>query len=144
MGLLYYILIFIMVMLLTGKRFASTISTPEVILDPNGLIIIKGRSLHKNASEFYKQIESWLDEYFNNPAERTIIEISLEYFNGANSMILNSLLRKISDIKLGNKEVVINWYYEEDDEDVLATGENISSILSIPVNLIIINESTEK
>jgi hypothetical protein len=41
---------------------------------------------------------------------------------------------------LKNKEFVINWYYEEDDDDILAQGENISSILNIPVNLIMTEE----
>jgi hypothetical protein len=49
-------------MLLTAKNIAATQSTPEVILDPDGVIIIKGRSMNKNAAEFYKQIERWINE----------------------------------------------------------------------------------
>jgi hypothetical protein len=68
----------------------------------------------------------------------------MEYFNGINSMIFNSLLKKISDIKLKDKKFIINWYYEEDDEDILAQGENISSVLDIPINLIKISESIDE
>lgn len=56
-------------------------------------------------------------------------------------MIFISLLKKISNVKLKNKELVINWHYEEDDEDILAQGENISSVLDIPINLIMTSES---
>ena len=130
-------------MSLTGKKIAPTKNTPEVVLDPEGVIIIKGRSMDKNAAEFYKQIENWVDEYICNPADLTCVDIYLEYFNGINSLIFNSLLRKISDVKLKNKEFVINWYYEEDDDDILAQGENISSVLNIPINLIMTSESVD-
>lgn len=124
-------------MLLMMKNIAPTNNTPGVFLDPDGTIIIKGRSMNKNAVEFYKQIESWIDIYVHNPADMTCVDIYLEYFNGANSIIFNSLLKKISNVKLKNKELVINWYYEEDDDDILAQGENISSVLDIPINLIL-------
>ena len=124
-------------MLLTRKNIAPTESTPEVVLDPDGVIIIKGRSMNINAGGFYEQIESWIDIYVHNPPDMTCVDIYLEYFNGVNSAIFNSLLKKISNVKLKNKELVINWYYEEDDDDILAQGENISSVLDIPINLIL-------
>ncbi len=128
-------------MLLTRKNIAPTESTPEVILDPAGIIVIKGKSMNKNAAEFYTQIVRWIEAYINNPADLTSVDIYPEYFNGVNSMIFISLLKKISNVKLKNKELVINWHYEEDDEDILAQGENISSVLDIPINLIMISES---
>ena len=124
-------------MLLMMKNIAPTNNTPGVFLDPGGTIIIKGRSMNKNAAEFYKQIESWIDIYVHNPPDMTCVDIYFEYFNGVNSTIFNSLLKKISNVKLKNKELVINWYYEEDDDDILAQGENISSVLDIPINLIL-------
>ncbi|HEX7494170.1 MAG TPA: DUF1987 domain-containing protein [Bacteroidales bacterium] len=126
-------------MSLTVKNIAPTNSTPGVFLDPGGSIIIKGRSMNKNAAEFYKQIESWIDIYVHNPADITCVDIYLEYFNGVNSIIFNSLIKKISKVRLKNKELVINWYYEEDDDDILAQGENISSVLDIPINLVLMS-----
>ena len=130
-------------MSLTGKKIAPTKNTPEVVLDPDGVIIIKGRLMDKNTAEFYTQIENWVDEYICNPASLTCVDIYLEYSNGINSIIFNSLLRKISDVTLKDKEFIINWYYEEDDEDILAQGEKISSVLDIPINLIMTSESVD-
>jgi hypothetical protein len=129
-------------MLLTAKNIAATQSTPQVILDPDGVIIIKGRSMNKNASGFYMQVENWIDAYVCNPAEVTRVDIYLEYFNSINSKIFIALLRKISEVRLKDKEFIINWHYEEDDEDILAQGENISSVLNIPVNLVMISEES--
>ena len=127
-------------MLLTGKKIEATESTPEVVLDPNGVIRIKGRSMAKNAAEFYSQIEKWIDLYIINPPDLTCICFYLEYLNGINSSTLISLLRRISNLKLQNKQFMINWYYEEDDDDILAHGEKISLVVDIPVNLIMMPE----
>jgi hypothetical protein len=130
--------------MLIRKNIAPTENTPKVILDPEGVIMIKGRSMINNAAEFYKQIEEWIDLYVSNPADLTRVDICLEYFNGVNSIIFISLLKKITKVKLKDKLVSINWYYEEDDDDILAQGENISSVLDIPVNLILLSESGEE
>jgi hypothetical protein len=131
-------------MLLNRKNIAPTENTPKVVLDPEGVIMIKGRSMIKNAAEFYKQIEEWIDIYVSNPPDMTRVEICLEYFNGVNSIIFISLLKKITKVKLKDKLVEINWYYEEDDDDILAQGENISTVLNIPVNLIMLSEPVEE
>jgi hypothetical protein len=131
-------------MKLTRTIIGHTASTPKVVLDPEGVIMIKGRSMNKNAAEFFKQIEEWIDIYVSDPADLTTVDICLEYFNGVNSIIFISLLKKITNIKLKDKLVVINWYYEEDDDDILDQGENISSVLNIPVNFIMLSETDEE
>ena len=39
-----------------------------------------------------------------------------------------------------DKKYIINWYYEEGDEDILEKGEYISSVLNIPFNYIMIGD----
>ena len=67
------------------KIILPTKNTPEVILDPNGIIKITGRLIPENAEDFFIPIEKWIDEYFKNPAEITCVEISLEYINSVGS-----------------------------------------------------------
>jgi hypothetical protein len=128
-------------MLIKGEKILPTKNTPEVVLNPEGIIIIRGRSMNENMAEFYKQIENWIDAYICNPADFTCVDICLEYFNSVNPMILISILKKISYIKLKDKKFVINWYYEEGDEDILEQGEYISSVLNVPFNFIMKSES---
>ena len=127
-------------MLLTGKNIAPTKSTPEVILDPDGGIIIRGRSMVANVIEFSKQIEDWIDKYICNPADITCVDFHLEYLPTFTTRFYISLLSKIASVKLKNKKVIVNWYYDEGDEDILEKGEYISSVLSIPFNLIKISD----
>lgn len=120
------------------KKIISTKNTPEISLNPDGIIKITGRSMFGNASEFSEQIEEWVDEYVCNPADLTSVDIYLEYFNAINFKIYFNLLKKIGSIKLINKKYIINWYYEEGDEDILEKGEHISEVLDIPFNYIMI------
>jgi hypothetical protein len=43
-------------------------------------------------------------------------------------------------LKKNKADVVINWYYEEDDEDMLEAGEDYESIIKVPFKMIQIVE----
>jgi hypothetical protein len=117
---------------------SPTKNTPEVILDPKGIIKLIGRLIPENAEDFFNPIEEWINEYFKNPAEITCVEIRLQYFNSVGSKYLLDLIRKITHIHLkkNTSKFLINWYYEDVDENMLETGTSFSSFLDIPINLI--------
>jgi len=123
-----------------GKKILSISGSPEIILNPHGIITIRGRSINGNLNGLSNEIEEWLDKYIANPAEITYIDFYLEYLNKANSKVLISMIRKIESLKLTGKSFIINWYYEEGDEDILEKGEYFSSELNIPFNFIEIYE----
>ena len=115
-------------------RITATKTSPEIHLSPEGLIKIKGRSIHENVEMFYSPVEKWVDEYIKNPADVTCVDMNLEYFNSASAKVFIHLLEKIKHVSLKNKKFVVNWYYEVGDEDILERGEYFSSILDIPFN----------
>ncbi len=117
-------------------KIAPTKNSPEISMNPDGVIRIKGRSIHENSIVFFKPVEEWVKEYVKDPADLTCIEVNLEYFNSASAKILINLLQKISYVRLKNKKFVINWYYEEGDEDILERGEYFSSVLNLPFSFI--------
>ena len=113
-------------------------STPEVILDPKGTIRFSGRLIPENAEDFFHPIEDWINKYFKNPAEITSVEICLEYINSAGTKYLLDVIRKITHIYLrkNTKKFIINWYYNDEDEDILEKGRIFSSNLNVPINFI--------
>ena len=127
-------------MLIDEKILLSKKELPEIILNPEGTIIIKGRWMNGNMVSFGKPIIDWVDEYICDPAETTCIDIHCEYFSGVSSAILMSFLRKFYFVKLKEKELMINWYYEDGDEDILEQGEYISTTLEIPFNFIMTSD----
>ncbi|HEY4785534.1 MAG TPA: DUF1987 domain-containing protein [Bacteroidales bacterium] len=115
----------------------GTAKTPNVRFDGSqGLVEIKGRSIPENSIEFYKPLVDWLDRYAQNPKQTTKVNIQLEYFNTSSSKCILDVFKKLEVIHKANKEVVINWYYEEDDEDMLEAGEDYESIIRIPFKMI--------
>lgn len=117
-------------------RKDQTKSSPEIILDPGGIIRIKGRSILENASDFYQPVLEWVEEYVRVPAALTCIDINLEYFNSATAKVLITLIQRVSAVTFRNAKFKVNWYYEEGDEDILERGEYIESVLEIDFNFI--------
>jgi len=121
--------------------FEGTAKTPTVKFDStNGVFEIKGRSIPENSIEFYKPLVDWLDEYAKGPRDLTQVNVQLEYFNTSSSKCILDVFKKLETIHKGKNEVIINWYYEEDDEDMLEAGEDYESIIRVPFKMIEIVE----
>ncbi|MFO7657664.1 MAG: DUF1987 domain-containing protein [Bacteroidales bacterium] len=115
----------------------GTPKTPSVKYDPNkGVIEIKGRSIPENSIEFYKPLVDWLDDYSKDPKQKTLVNVQLEYFNTSSSKCILDVFKKLETIHKSNHDVQINWYYEEDDEDMLEAGEDYESIIRVPFKMI--------
>jgi len=121
-----------------GKlHILPTVNTPEFLFNSDGIVKIKGRGLAGNDSGVIKSMMDWIDSYLNNPAETTFIIIALEYLNSLSSTILVNILKKFSQVVLKSGKLDIQWYYEEDDEDIIERGEFISSTFNIPIKFIL-------
>ena len=109
----------------------GTAKTPTITFnEASGVIDVKGRSIPENSIEFYKPLVDWLEAYSGEPLEKTTVNIQLEYFNTSSSKCILDVFKKLETIHKNGKEVIINWYYEEDDEDMLEAGEDYESIIS--------------
>jgi hypothetical protein len=117
---------------------SPTKNTPEVILDPKGTFKLTGRLIPENAEGFFYQIKELVNEYFIDPAQITCVEICLEYMNSAGTKYLLDLIHKITHVHLrkNTKQFIINWYYNDEDEDMLEKGRFFSSNLDVPFNFI--------
>jgi len=119
----------------------GTPKTPTVNFDyEKGLIEIKGRSIPENSIEFYKPMVDWLEGYGKEPQGKTVVNIQLEYFNTSSSKCILDVFKKLESIHKADNDIVINWYYEEDDEDMLEAGEDYQSIIRVPFNMVELEE----
>lgn len=114
----------------------STKRTPNVLLDPSGRIRIGGRSIPEDASKFYDNILNWVLDYCHTPSDSTVVDIELEYFNSGSAKFVMQILRELSELLVEGKDLKVNWYYEEGDDDILERGEYYSSILDLEINFI--------
>ena len=119
----------------------GTPKTPTVNFDAaTGKVEIKGRSIPENSIEFYKPLVDWLEAYGASAQANTVVNIQLEYFNTSSSKCILDIFKKLENIPNAGSEAIINWYYEEDDEDMLEAGEDYQSIIKVPFKMIEIEE----
>lgn len=117
-------------------------NTPKVILDSSQDIFeISGESRPENAAAFYDQILNWLDSYKNeliNTTSNKGIELSmkLEYFNSSSAKFIMIIAQKLNEFIGKGIPASINWYFDEDDDGMKETGEDLASLSKIPINLI--------
>jgi hypothetical protein len=82
----------------------------------------------------------WIEDYIKTPNEKTVFIVKLEYFNTSSSKCILDVFKKLEAIHKAKNEVEVNWYYEEDDEDMLEAGEDYESIIRVPFKMIEIVE----
>ena len=115
--------------------------TPSVKFDSNeGTLELKGRSIPENSVEFYQPLYEWLDNYSSNKKAKTIIDIKLEYFNTSSSKCILDIFKKLEAINGNGSDVQVNWYFEEDDEDMEEAGQDYQAIIGLPFNMVEVDE----
>ena len=107
-------------------KIEKTEDTPEIELS-NDKLTITGRSLPENVTSFYGQLLKDVEGKTN-----FTVNVKLEYFNTATSKILLDLFYLLED-----KTNLINWYYDQDDEDMFDAGVEYSELLDIKFNFLI-------
>ncbi|MDK2978167.1 MAG: hypothetical protein PWP52_881 [Bacteroidales bacterium] len=110
----------------------ETEKTPSVALSTNGVLKIEGRSIPEDAAKFFKPILDWTKDFTTGEIR---VDIKLEYFNTSSSKFILEMLR-ILENNPENKNILVNWFYEEGDLDVLESGQYFESIIGIPFKYI--------
>ena len=104
--------------LLENLLIEATSTSPEVDFSVNGLLHLKGKAMPDNAVRDFEPLFAWIEKL---DVPKIIFNIDMEYLNTSASMQLFTLLRKLEE-NCSIKELVVNWYYEKDDEDHYDTG----------------------
>jgi len=110
----------------------ETEKTPSVALSTNGVLKIEGRSIPYDAAKFFKPLLDWTKEF---TASEIRVDIKLEYFNTSSSKFILEMLRLLEN-NPNNSNILVNWFYEEGDLDVLESGQYFESIIGIPFKYI--------
>ncbi|MGO9387745.1 MAG: DUF1987 domain-containing protein [Methanobacterium sp.] len=111
-------------------KIDATKNSPRVELNPDGDMIIKGRSILDDPFPFYNNIIDWINKC---TSEKLNLEIRIEYMNTSSSKLILYLLKSIKE-HFNNSKVYIKWYYDSDDEDMLDMGKDFESIIRIPID----------
>ena len=122
--------------------FKGTKETPYVKLD-KGIIEFKGRSIPEDPNVFYNPIIDWIKNYINELDPLTKINISLEYINTSSSKSLLTILKMLNSKCCDENKMIVNWSYEDGDDDMRELGYFIETLLNIPFEFIENEELSE-
>jgi len=117
----------------------ETATTPFINFDhTTGVIKMEGRSIPENVIDFYQPILRWIDEYAQNPLPQTLVHMKFEYFNTSSSKRIFDIMKKLEKMAIDTgTKVTINWYFEEDDEDIYFAGNDYKALINkVDFNLI--------
>jgi hypothetical protein len=112
-------------------RIERTFNTPLIDFKRTGQLCIEGRSIPENTPSFYKPVFEWLEQYRHYPISKIMVDIRLEFFNTSSSKCILDILKGVEILKKQGSEVLINWCYNDEDENLLECGEDFSKIINL-------------
>jgi len=121
-----------------GSHDSYFIPTVDFNAD-TGVCEISGESYLEETIKFYNPLFEWLNEYFTVLKKEITFKIKLTYFNTSSSKCIVDMLNMLKAYENSGGKVVINWYYDDNEEDIeeeldevedfiLETGLNINII----------------
>jgi hypothetical protein len=125
-------------------KIEATKSTPEINFDfVNGLLLIQGISKSSNAPEFYQPLMMAIEEYSKKAAELTTINFYFRYFSTSSSKCILGILNEFKKLNKRITKVKVNWYYEENDEDMLDNIKEYETLVDIDFKFIALPDGLE-
>jgi len=138
---------------MTPIVIAETTATPKVILDyTNNKFEIEGCSRPEDVRDFYLPIINWLDLFKNNISEEHInahkedpmvFNFKFDYFNSSSAKFILDILVLINQIHTTGINTKINWHYDENDEDMHEVGEELSEVVDLPFEYVIVPKKAQ-
>ncbi len=120
---------------MNGYFIRSSRVTPSVYFNPKkGILDMRGKSSPEDPLRFYNYVLNSLDVYAEKGESRMITNLAFEYFNTSSSKCLYIFMKKLERINGLGKSVVVNWYFEEGDEDMREAGEDLESMFDMTFN----------
>lgn len=117
---------------------AKTVDTPAVEFNPeSGFFRIEGESYPENAMEFYRPVIECLGKFVASENRGLEVNLKMLYFNSSSSKCLLDIFDILEEYATtAKKPVKVNWYYQEDDEDIKESGEDFAEDLNLEFELI--------
>jgi len=122
-----------------------TANSPRIILDPESKNFeFSGESRPENVRKFYLPILEWLEAYTteqekakdNDRTSGLLCQFNFEYFNSTSAKYILDIFKSLNAISSLGIDLEIKWLYEEDDEDMLEVGQEMSRMSKLPFEYI--------
>jgi hypothetical protein len=122
---------------LENLDIAKTKDTLEIHFDvETGILSLEGASYPENPIDFFEPIYRWIKRYTSEIGKTITVNVKINYLNTSSSKCIIDFFELLEEYHQERGVVKINWYYEEDDEDMLETGTELCEELKLTYKLI--------
>jgi hypothetical protein len=105
-----------------------------------GKLTISGRSIPSDSKDLYDPLLKVLYSYSLDPEINTEINIHLDYLNSDSNRSLMNLLIIAEKIHRRGCNVVIHWFYKNNDRGMYDQGNIFKSLIEVPFQFEAIND----
>ena len=127
----------------------ATSETPYVCFDARKWILeMTGRGTAKNSTPFFLKLFDWLNYWHQNYQQinsAIVVNFRFDYYNDDFSKWLYFyIFRKLNNLHGKGVEITVNWYYDQDDEEMYEQGLDFQSGTTYPFNFIEKTDALQK
>lgn len=127
-----------------GILIDKTADCPYVNFNEDGYLEIEGRSIMEDVYSFWQPLIDWVIEYIKEPANSTKAVFALEYTNSSTNKFINEMLKQLDSCHRNGFDVKIIWRYEDDDESIHTLGQDMDTLISLPIQFEIMEMERHK
>ena len=115
----------------------KTNNTPSVFIDEDNMLCrIEGSSYPEDAHEIYQHVLDRLEKVKDKSGAKLVFEFDYDFLNSISHKKVWQILQGLKQFHKNGNDVQVKWYYEENDEDIMEAGEDLSELMNIPFELI--------
>jgi hypothetical protein len=117
------------------KGYKEQYFIPSVHFDAKtGNCEISGESYLDDTAEFYEPIINWIKEYIEKVNKPLRFNFNLDYFNSSSYKRLYEILILLKDYELMGGQVSVNWYFSEDEHELVEEVDDLKVSTNININ----------
>ncbi len=105
-----------------------------------GICNLFGNSYPEDAIVFFEPINAWFIRFVKEVKKPIVLNITLNYVNSSSSKCFMDIFDLLEDYFTSDGKVTVNWFYEEDDDEIKEAGEELLEDMSFEVNYITLSE----
>jgi len=115
----------------------KTKKTPLISLDlTENIFQIKGPSFSEDILSIYNPVINWMNGNLEQLEKELICELYFTVLNSASHKKIFQILIILNGFMDRGKKIKIKWYYDEDDEDIMEMGEDLTELINLPFDLV--------
>jgi len=110
---------------------------PTVNFDmENGICEISGESYMEETFKFYSPLLEWIKNFLEDKSKSLTLNFKLTYFNTNSSRLILDMLDIIKKSKDEGNKVIVNWFYDAADPDMIDEVEDFEMETGLDINLV--------